>query len=88
LNPIRKFIGKFFNFKSAEVKRPERPKDEHFSIPAKGVENLKRVDRKREARVRGVGFGTFQRLKPLGRKSIRPLAGADRREFEKLFKPI
>jgi hypothetical protein len=82
VNPIRKFIGKIFNFKKTE---PAAVKlDDHFNVaaPKPSVVHVKKL--KRVRMVRG-GFGGLQPIRGIGGHRVRPLKRAQKRDFEKLW---
>ena len=78
MNPIRKFIGKFFNFKKSE--KPLVPKVEHSTVAApKPQETVKRVSLKHPL---GIGH-SMHRLKGIGRHGVR--ASTMTRAFKEAF---
>lgn len=79
---MKKLIAKFLEFlRRLFGKKAEAPKKQCFIVPIKPPEPQKQAEK--VERMRGVGFGTFTRIRPIMRRSVRPMLRAEKRMIER-----
>lgn len=79
---MKEFIAKLLGFfRRLFGKKPETPKKQRFVVPIKVPEPQAQPEKVEQ--VRGVGFGTFTRIRPICRRSVRPMLRAEKRMIER-----